>query len=39
MSKLDFMQNPLGLGDLNSGVSSGNEWLKGTGFCPNQKLP
>ena len=38
MSKLDFMHN-LGLGDLNSGVSSGNEWLKGTGALTESKTP
>lgn len=38
MSKLDFMYN-LGLGDLNSGVSSGNEWLKGTGLLTESKTP
>ena len=38
MSKLDFMHN-LGLGDLNSGVSSGNEWLKGTGPLTESKTP
>jgi len=38
MSKLDFMHN-LGLGDLNSGVSSGNEWLKGTGPLTKSKTP
>ena len=38
MSQLDFMHN-LGLGDLNSGVSSGNEWLKGTGPLTESKTP
>ena len=38
MSKLDFMHN-LGLGDLNAGVSSGNEWLKGTGPLTESKTP
>ncbi len=38
MSKLDFMHN-LGLGDLNSGVSSGNEWLKGNGALTESKTP
>ena len=38
MSKLDFMHN-LGLGDLNSGASSGNEWLKGTGALTESKTP
>jgi len=38
MSKLDFMHN-LGLGDLNSGISSGNEWLKGTGALTESKTP
>ena len=38
MSKLDFMHN-LGLEDLNSGVSSGNEWLKGIGPLTESKTP
>ena len=38
MSKLDFMHN-LGLGDLNSGVSLGSEWLKGTGPLTESKTP
>ena len=38
MSKLDFMNN-LGLGELNSGVSSGNEWLKATGTLTESKTP
>ena len=38
MSKLDFMHN-LGLGDLNSGVSSGIEWLKGTGPLTESNTP
>ena len=38
MSKLDFINN-LGLGDLNAGVSSGNEWLKGDGPLTESKTP
>ena len=38
MSKFEFMHN-LGLGDLNSGVSSGNESLKGAGPLTESKTP
>jgi len=38
MRKLDFLKN-LGLGELNSGVSSGNKWLKATGTLTESKTP
>ena len=38
MSELDFFNN-LGLGEHNSGVSSGNKWFKATGTLMESKTP